>query len=710
MDHRISRRRRRSVGPGGTGRVSSPNFRHFPGDDGPTRSFVTAPVQVSTEVALSRRSTSPTADGGDDPGEPGSLRRLSSQTATAGSTPSQSSRRHSPNFDQVASDVFSSSATNLEHFPHLHRPQRAATVSMSDTSIVHLPPCNSSPSARGSGTTSHSGSMINQVEHVSDPHSTGHSFSSSRQHPWPTPSSWPHGSIASSHEGDRDGVGPSLAVGLEGGLASQSSASTGLGSSARGTGWSHGSSSGRNADEESIVTFRFEHREDANGHHIVIGREGKLSRCEDEVRVCLSFVRVAAARCHLGSLIVRMCVYQPIRTPGAVQGFGVLVVVQQDNEGDKLLVRQVSENSTELLGLSPRHLFSLNCFTDVLPDSQAGILWDEIQYLADPDEGSPSEDDSPHVFLLDGRGMPGSALLGDGEDDPQRRRSWSCWCAAHRPKMAGRGNEDLIILEFELEHDVFNPLYPASHGENVDGFSGLSSPGCYSSASAGTSATLISKTTSPQATDFESTKTDSASTFGPSPVSPSESAPMPLSMSSLTVQANSQTLPGLEGDDGWMPCSEDILESTTNYAKPLIALERIRKLSQVAQPFSGAEHGAGSLAAAMDSSRSGSSARTRPNKRRGKSGAVGMMDVFAVMSQVNEQLGAATDLDTFLKIVVGIVKDLTQFHRVLVYQFDESWNGQTVAELIDWNRTHDLYRGLHFPASDIPAQVGAERS
>jgi hypothetical protein len=409
-----------------------------------------------------------------------------------------------------------------------------------------------------------------------------------------------------------------------------------------------------------------------------------------------------------------MCVYQPIRTPGAVQGFGVLVVVQEDTEGGKLLVRQVSENSTELLGLSPHYLFSLNCFTDVLSDSQAGILLDEIQYLADPDEDSPSEDDSPHVFLLDGWGMPGSALPGDGEDDLQRRRSWSCWCAAHRPKMAvgctGRGNQDLIILEFELEHDVFNPLYSASLGEHIDGFSGLSTTGSYSSASAsstGTSSTLFSKTTSPQDTDFESVKTDSASTPGPS--SPSESALMPLSMSSLTIQANSHPLPGLEGDDSWMPSSEDILESTTNYAKPLTALERIRKLSQVAQPFSGTEYGAGSLATTMNDSSSGSSARTRRNKRRGKSGAVGMMDVFAVMSQVNEQLGAATDLDTFLKIVVGIVKDITQFHRVLVYQFDESWNGQTVAELVDWNRTHDLYRGLHFPASDIPAQVGAER-
>ena len=55
--------------------------------------------------------------------------------------------------------------------------------------------------------------------------------------------------------------------------------------------------------------------------------------------------------------------------------------------------------------------------------------------------------------------------------------------------------------------------------------------------------------------------------------------------------------------------------------------------------------------------------------------------------------------------MVGVIKDLTQFHRVLVYQFDESYNGQVVAELVDWRQTHDLYKGLHFPAQDIPAQA-----
>ena len=40
-----------------------------------------------------------------------------------------------------------------------------------------------------------------------------------------------------------------------------------------------------------------------------------------------------------------------------------------------------------------------------------------------------------------------------------------------------------------------------------------------------------------------------------------------------------------------------------------------------------------------------------------------------------------------------------------MYQFDEQWNGQTVAELVDWSKTHDLYMGLNFPASDIPKQA-----
>jgi light-regulated signal transduction histidine kinase (bacteriophytochrome) len=51
------------------------------------------------------------------------------------------------------------------------------------------------------------------------------------------------------------------------------------------------------------------------------------------------------------------------------------------------------------------------------------------------------------------------------------------------------------------------------------------------------------------------------------------------------------------------------------------------------------------------------------------------------------------------------VRGLTGFDRVMVYRFDPDWNGEVVAE----ERRDDLepFLGLHFPASDIPAQARA---
>lgn len=67
-------------------------------------------------------------------------------------------------------------------------------------------------------------------------------------------------------------------------------------------------------------------------------------------------------------------------------------------------------------------------------------------------------------------------------------------------------------------------------------------------------------------------------------------------------------------------------------------------------------------------------------KRRGEAAA---MEVFNIMSQVQEQLASAPNLESFLKILVGVVKELTGFHRVMVYQFDSTFNGRVVTELVD---------------------------
>ena len=57
--------------------------------------------------------------------------------------------------------------------------------------------------------------------------------------------------------------------------ASESASASG---SASGSGKSTSASS-----EGPHITFRYQHMEDDEGHHLIVGREGKLTRCEDEV-------------------------------------------------------------------------------------------------------------------------------------------------------------------------------------------------------------------------------------------------------------------------------------------------------------------------------------------------------------------------------------------------------------------------------------------
>ena len=64
--------------------------------------------------------------------------------------------------------------------------------------------------------------------------------------------------------------------------------------------------------------------------------------------------------------------------------------------------------------------------------------------------------------------------------------------------------------------------------------------------------------------------------------------------------------------------------------------------------------------------------------------------------------GAAT-LSVLCQAAAEEVRKITGFDRVMIYQFDEDWNGDVVAEA----RREELepYLGLHYPASDIPRQA-----
>ncbi|KAJ5543728.1 hypothetical protein N7513_007236 [Penicillium frequentans] len=289
------------------------------------------------------------------------------------------------------------------------------------------------------------------------------------------------------------------------------------------------------------VTTRFKHVETEGGPAIITGRDGEAFQyCEDE----------------------------PIRFPGAVQRFGLMIVMREESP-NHLVVRIVSENSTQIMGYTPKHLFELQNFCDLLSDDQADTLLDHIDFVRD-DAYDPIVD-GPEVFIM-------SIPLPSGED----RRFW---CAAH----VSQSQKDMIICEFEMEDDEVNPL-------NVSG----------------------------------------------------------------------QTTPAIPIDTlNIMPSAEQFAASTINISQPLRVLRNARR-------------------------------------RKGEAAAI---DVFSMLTRIQEQLGRTTDLDQLLNVATGLVKELTGFHRVLVYQFDSSWNGLVVAELADPKASIDLYKGLHFPASDIPAQA-----
>jgi hypothetical protein len=169
----------------------------------------------------------------------------------------------------------------------------------------------------------------------------------------------------------------------------------------------------RSMPESGYITARFKHLITEEGHLVVTGRDGEtLQRCEDE----------------------------PIHIPGAVQGFGLLIALKEDNEG-KLAVRIASENSKRIIGYSPQQLFALDSFCDILSEEQADNLLDHLEFIKDA-ESDPAID-GPEVFTMSIK-------------PPAAKKTHKMWCAMH----INMKSPELIICEFELENDVDFPLVP----------------------------------------------------------------------------------------------------------------------------------------------------------------------------------------------------------------------------------------------------------
>ncbi|MGE0813976.1 MAG: ATP-binding protein [Vicinamibacterales bacterium] len=63
----------------------------------------------------------------------------------------------------------------------------------------------------------------------------------------------------------------------------------------------------------------------------------------------------------------------------------------------------------------------------------------------------------------------------------------------------------------------------------------------------------------------------------------------------------------------------------------------------------------------------------------------------------------ATGIDALLDLCAHEVRELTGFDRVMIYRFDADWNGRVEAEARDGRL--EAFKGLHYPAADIPAQA-----
>jgi light-regulated signal transduction histidine kinase (bacteriophytochrome)/CheY-like chemotaxis protein len=68
-----------------------------------------------------------------------------------------------------------------------------------------------------------------------------------------------------------------------------------------------------------------------------------------------------------------------------------------------------------------------------------------------------------------------------------------------------------------------------------------------------------------------------------------------------------------------------------------------------------------------------------------------------------DALRSAADLDELVARTAQRVKRLSGFDRVMVYRFDDEWNGHVIADAHEAGMAS--FHDLHYPASDIPAQA-----
>lgn len=79
------------------------------------------------------------------------------------------------------------------------------------------------------------------------------------------------------------------------------------------------------------------------------------------------------------------------------------------------------------------------------------------------------------------------------------------------------------------------------------------------------------------------------------------------------------------------------------------------------------------------------------------------ISVYEDIKSAMFEIDAATTLDEVYHIAILELKRISGFDKIMIYRFDEEWNGDVVAEVKEPGM--DSYLHLKFPASDIPKQA-----
>ncbi|RXG15709.1 multi-sensor signal transduction histidine kinase [Leeuwenhoekiella aestuarii] len=73
------------------------------------------------------------------------------------------------------------------------------------------------------------------------------------------------------------------------------------------------------------------------------------------------------------------------------------------------------------------------------------------------------------------------------------------------------------------------------------------------------------------------------------------------------------------------------------------------------------------------------------------------------LSEVVAKLNSVTDEQKMCDITADLIKDFFDYDRVMIYRFDENWDGIVVSEAREGHL--ESWLGLRYPASDIPQQA-----